>query len=296
MRSWQTLLCAAITALLVPAAALAAPNLSLGSQGPSVALLQQELRDVGQSAIGSPDGVFGPITLAAVEQVQSQDGLATDGIVGPQTDQAIVNQLSADYTAVAGTLGAITLQPKDYGPPVAAMQTMLQQAGFNPGPADSVFNQSTERALLAFQAQQQLPASGVLDAATLLALRKATVNQGPVMIDGRVVLKVIHMIATAYDASYAQNGPWGAVAAYHALPLQPGIVAVDPSVIALGTRVYVSGYTDANLPSGGFLGLAADTGSAIIGRRIDIFMADSASVVSQFGFEPVTVDVLGPKS
>jgi 3D (Asp-Asp-Asp) domain-containing protein len=40
-----------------------------------------------------------------------------------------------------------------------------------------------------------------------------------------------------------------------------GIVAVDPSVIPLGTRVYVEGYGP---------GLAADVGGAIKGRRMDL--------------------------
>lgn len=43
--------------------------------------------------------------------------------------------------------------------------------------------------------------------------------------------------------------------------MQRGIVAVDPRVIRLGWRVYVPGYG---------VGLAADTGGGIIGRRIDL--------------------------
>ena len=46
------------------------------------------------------------------------------------------------------------------------------------------------------------------------------------------------------------------------LPVGPGIVAVDPSVIPLGTRMHVPGYGDA---------VAADTGGAIQGAVIDLW-------------------------
>jgi 3D (Asp-Asp-Asp) domain-containing protein/peptidoglycan hydrolase CwlO-like protein len=48
------------------------------------------------------------------------------------------------------------------------------------------------------------------------------------------------------------------------LPVGPGIVAVDPTVIPLGTRMSIPGYGD---------GVAADTGGAIKGARIDVWIA-----------------------
>lgn len=47
------------------------------------------------------------------------------------------------------------------------------------------------------------------------------------------------------------------------MPVGRGIIAVDPDVIPLGTRVYVSGYGDA---------IAADVGGAIIGNMIDVWL------------------------
>jgi 3D (Asp-Asp-Asp) domain-containing protein len=51
------------------------------------------------------------------------------------------------------------------------------------------------------------------------------------------------------------------------LPVGPGIVAVDPTVIPLGTRMTVPGYGE---------GVAADTGGAIRGARIDVWIASCA--------------------
>ncbi|QDR83269.1 3D domain-containing protein [Sporomusa termitida] len=61
-----------------------------------------------------------------------------------------------------------------------------------------------------------------------------------------------------------------------------GIVAVDPAVIPLGTHVYVPGYG---------MGLAADTGGAIVGDKIDLCM-ENASEAWRFGRRMVKVYVL----
>ena len=61
-----------------------------------------------------------------------------------------------------------------------------------------------------------------------------------------------------------------------------GVVAVDPDVIPLGTRLYIPGYGEA---------IAADTGGAIIGHKIDLCM-ESYHEAIQFGRRDVTVYVL----
>lgn len=60
------------------------------------------------------------------------------------------------------------------------------------------------------------------------------------------------------------------------------VVAVDPRVIPLGSRVWVSGYGEA---------IAGDTGGAIKGNRIDLLHPNKKSAY-QFGRRTVTVKVL----
>lgn len=103
---------------------------------------------------------------------------------------------------------------------------------------------------------------------------------------------MLSMVATAYDATYDSNGDWGPVCALDGSRLRPGMIAVDPKVIPLGSKVYVTGYTHPALPFGGFVGIAADTGGAIKGNRIDIYMEASPSSVSAFGFQTVKVYIL----
>jgi 3D (Asp-Asp-Asp) domain-containing protein len=57
------------------------------------------------------------------------------------------------------------------------------------------------------------------------------------------------------------------------LPVGPGIVAVDPNVIPLGTRMIIPGYGT---------GVAADTGGAIKGARIDVWLV-SCNQAAAFG-------------
>ena len=61
-----------------------------------------------------------------------------------------------------------------------------------------------------------------------------------------------------------------------------GVVAVDPQVIPLGTRLYIPGYGNA---------IAGDTGGAIIGMRIDLFFEAEAEAI-RFGRRKVDVYVL----
>lgn len=55
------------------------------------------------------------------------------------------------------------------------------------------------------------------------------------------------------------------------LPVGPGIVAVDPAVIPLGTRMTIPGYGE---------GVAADVGSGIKGARIDVWIGSCAQAAA----------------
>jgi 3D (Asp-Asp-Asp) domain-containing protein len=67
------------------------------------------------------------------------------------------------------------------------------------------------------------------------------------------------------------------------LPVGYGVAAVDPSVIPLGTHFDVPGYGQA---------VAADTGGAIVGGRIDLWFP-SVAQADAWGVRTVTIDVAG---
>ncbi len=84
--------------------------------------------------------------------------------------------------------------------------------------------------------------------------------------------KQLTVVATAYSLH-------GGTAS--GLPTGPGVVAVDPTVIPLGTRLYIPGYGP---------GIAADTGTAIKGLRIDLWFP-LLSQAEHWGRRTVTITV-----
>ncbi|WP_273366213.1 LysM peptidoglycan-binding domain-containing protein [Alicyclobacillus herbarius] len=102
--------------------------------------------------------------------------------------------------------------------------------------------------------------------------------------------KEITCTASAYTAAADENG-WGPVD-YYGHPLKVGTIAVDPSVIPLGSTVYITGYSFDGLPAGGMIAHATDVGSAIDGNRIDIYVPTSQAKASQFGLQQVKVYIL----
>lgn len=103
--------------------------------------------------------------------------------------------------------------------------------------------------------------------------------------------KVIEAKATAYTATPVENGWYGALD-YMGNPLQVGTIAVDPTVIPLGSKVYIEGYSFDGLPVGGMFGTASDIGSAVKGNKIDIFVPTSREKAWKFGIQQVKVYVL----
>jgi len=67
------------------------------------------------------------------------------------------------------------------------------------------------------------------------------------------------------------------------LPVGIGVIAVDPTVIPLGTRVFVPGYGPA---------VAADVGSAVKGNIIDLWMPSTAQARA-WGRRTVTITIYG---
>lgn len=96
--------------------------------------------------------------------------------------------------------------------------------------------------------------------------------------------ETLMMESTAYSSDPADALGGGTVTATGQNLLEnPIAVAVDPSVIPLGTHLYVEGYGEA---------YAVDTGSAIKGNIIDVHFPTAAECIS-WGRRQVKVTIIG---
>lgn len=93
--------------------------------------------------------------------------------------------------------------------------------------------------------------------------------------------RVIDMTATAYAPGPLDNGKWNSLT-YVGGTVKKGVVAVDPRVIPMGSKLWVEGYGEA---------IAEDQGSAIKGNRIDLAFNDRQEALD-YGIKKVKVYVL----
>jgi 3D (Asp-Asp-Asp) domain-containing protein len=157
------------------------------------------------------------------------------------------------------------------GEGVREVQEVLNRLGFSAGEADGVFGARTESAVRDFQILHELPSTGVVDAATFEAMRRAA----PLSSRG---MRIIPMQASGYSAYDPGNSCYTATGSL----LRRGIAAVDTSLIALGTKLFIPGYGYA---------VADDTGGAIVGATIDLAF-DSHEEALWFGRRDVVVYIV----
>ena len=180
------------------------------------------------------------------------------------------------------------------GSQVIAVQKSLIKAKYLTGTADGVFGYKTLEAVKAFQLDAGLEADGVVGPKTDNALKSFRTTRpkpkitppssNPATPPHRGnnaipnYLYSIPMLVTAYTrydegcTDYTYQGTY----------LRRGLCAVDPSVIPLGTRLYVPGYGEA---------IADDIGGLIQGNRVDVAM-DTLDEAFTWGAQRITVYVL----
>lgn len=157
------------------------------------------------------------------------------------------------------------------GDEVRRVQKLLADAGYYAGEIDGIFGGGTQQAVQDFQTFNNLPADGVVGRDTLAYMERA--GSEPSRFSRSLL-----MSASAYTAYDDGNGS----TTYRGHTLRRGLVAVDPGVIPLGTRLYIPGY--------GFA-IADDIGGAIKGNRIDLAF-ESRGDALQFGRQRITVYIL----
>lgn len=120
-----------------------------------VAALQTDLQTAGFYD-GPIDGIYGPLTVAAVKALQEQAGLPVTGLMD-RASQAALAELLAGQSASQ----------------VKALQGLLTGLGYWAGPIDGVWTDELGVALARLQSDLGLEPTGTIDIATLIAIQEA---------------------------------------------------------------------------------------------------------------------------
>jgi peptidoglycan hydrolase-like protein with peptidoglycan-binding domain len=134
------------------------PTISEGATGPVVRWAQYKLvrRTLSDNQI---DGIFGPVTKAAVEEFQRQSKITVDGIVGPVTWGKLGGDGPEPPTLAEGSEGSV----------VRKLQTALNEGRGHFAPlsnpvlaVDGIYGLQTTTAVRGAQKEGQIEVDGVV--------------------------------------------------------------------------------------------------------------------------------------
>ena len=172
------------------------------------------------------------------------------------------------------------------GAVVQHVQELLIQGGYLEGAADGIAGPQTRAAIERCQAAHGLTVDGVCGAATYGVLSGGA-EYDPVALGIREERtpevsrgggRALYVSATAYSAHDPGNGNRTATGTM----LRRGVIAVDPSVIPLGTHVFIPGYGEA---------VAEDIGCSIHGNLIDVAF-DTHAEALMFGRQYLEIFIM----
>ena len=257
--------------------------LKFGSQGDRVRELQDMLIGLGYLT-GVADGDFGEVTENALKDFQFAVGISATGIFDKET----FDRLNSPETLSKGTIPQDTgvaevgdiIKPGMHGPGVENVQQLLIERGFLDGEADGWCGAATVAAIRDFQYSVGLIADGICGISTYAALENVQYQTEDSEWEKSVeefpkFSRTIFVEATAYSPDAGHRTASGT-------KVRRGIIAVDPTIIPLGTRVYIPDYGEA---------VAEDTGGDIIGNRIDIAF-DTHEEAMNFGRQNLQIYII----
>jgi peptidoglycan hydrolase-like protein with peptidoglycan-binding domain len=158
-----------------------APSGPSGSHSatPSAAVktLQQELAQLNYYE-GPIDGIMGAQTVAAIQDLQRQAGLAQTGTMNSATEAALHNYLIHGNSQMNPPPDPSS-NPKptpSYSATVATLQKQLSQLNYYEGPVNGIAGPQTTQAITFLQRQAGLAQTGQMNAATQAALNNYLIH------------------------------------------------------------------------------------------------------------------------
>ena len=161
--------------------------LTRGDSGADVKELQEKLKDLGYDP-GPIDGIYGPLTVDAVERFQRSARIGVDGVVGPETRHALSNYKPSSNQIEHGAPSDEPdereeqfsgegrrllrfIKPMIRGDDVKEVQEKVGAL------ADGIFGPETEKRVMEFQRNNNLTVDGIVGPLTWKALDRKNNNQ-----------------------------------------------------------------------------------------------------------------------
>ncbi len=157
-----------------------------GDSGPLVQFVQQRLDQLGFGPLAATE-VLDATTLEALERFQEARQIPETALVGDHTWLALMDvdlgvagplHFGGAGQQVPDEIAFDRIAPDGGGPALIEVQLRLRALGY-PNSGETVNGPLTQRGLRAFQASRSLESTGAVDSETMLALRMATREAGP---------------------------------------------------------------------------------------------------------------------
>ncbi|MBM7703822.1 3D domain-containing protein [Metabacillus iocasae] len=221
----------------------------------------------------------------SIDQLKENNQLSND-LIFPNQEITISTIKEVTHTVKPGdTLWAIASQHGVTVPEIMSWNNMASDAIYPGDELNIQVNGATSK-----QEAAQPVAQQPIEQSTPKAEQKSPEAEQPAQASepvqnedqGMVVKNELTVTATAYTANC--EGCSGTTATGIDLKANPNekVIAVDPNVIPLGSKVYVDGYGYAT---------AADTGGAIKGNKIDVFIPSKQEAI-EWGNRQVNVKII----
>ena len=240
--------------------------------------LEKQLADEIQTVKAAESRLKSEATALA-EELNALKGILSD-------NQTVLSQVKTEYATEAARLAAEEAQAKADAEAVevAAKAAEEQQVAESTSDlavaesASSTTSASVQESAVA--SSETAPVSQITDS-SVAAVETAPVVTAPTVTEPPASQgKTVTVSATAYSRHEAGLSNFTATGID--LSINPMVIAVDPSVIPLGSIVSVPGYG---------IAIAGDTGGAIVGNKIDLHMEDLNAALA-FGRQTLTITIL----
>lgn len=252
------------------------------SEEEKLTALEEQLADEIQTVKAAESRLESESTALANE-LTSLKGILSD-------NQTVLSQVKTEYADEASRLAAEEAQAKADAEAAAAAKTAEAQQVAESSSVVAVAESAASATSASVQesavaSSTQSPVSQITDS-SVASVQPAPVVTAPAVTAPTVTEtpaaqgKTLVVSATAYSRHEAGLSNFTATGID--LSVNPMVIAVDPSVIPLGSLVSVPGYG---------IAIAGDTGGAIIGNKIDLHMEDLNAALA-YGRQTLTITIL----